>query len=117
MAWFETLAAAIVTGSALGAVLAGFFAYRRGASEKLLRAIVGDQEKRIKQLETDRDDLAAERDKLAKRVETLEHERQLPLTELTQLVIQQNTAQLDAIKALTTEMARLADKFAQETAR
>ena len=101
MTLFETISVAVVGGSALGATLAGFFAYRRGAREKVLSALVEDQERRINQLEE-------ERDGLLEKVQQLESERQLPLTQLTELIVNQHTQQMASIEKLTTKIASVA---------
>lgn len=108
MDWFSTLNVALLTGSALGATLAGFFAYRRGAREKVLSALVGDQEKRIAQLTEDRDELQ-------KRVTQLEAEKQLPLTNLTQLIIKHHSDQMTTMTAVTEQLAAVAKLLAEKS--
>lgn len=107
MGWFETLSAAIVGGSALGAVVAGFMSNRRGAESKLKDSIIADYEKRVKQLEDDKAAVETERDEALKRVTELENERQLPLTQLTELIVNQSAAQAKSFEAVTVHLARI----------
>jgi len=105
MSTFELLIAAVLGGSTLGATIAGFLAYRRGAREKVLTALVDDQDKRIKQLEGDRD-------RLAKQVENLEREKRLPLDQLSQLIVTQHTAQMKSMTDIANSMAEIARAIA-----
>jgi len=104
MGWFETLTAAILGGSALGAALAGFFAYRRGAREKVLSALVDDLTKY-------NEELKKKCDRLEKRVKSLEAERQIPLTELTKMIVEQHTAQMQSMSDIATALTNLAGRF------
>lgn len=105
MDWLTTLNVAILTGSALGATLAGFFAYRRGAREKVLEALVGDQDKRIKQLED-------ERKRHLRRIQALEAEKARPLTDLTELIVTQHAAQMESMKTVTEGLAEVVKTLA-----
>lgn len=104
MEWFNVLSAAVLGGSALGAALAGFFAYRRGAREKVLSALVGDLQTYNKELE----DKCA---RLEDRVQSLEHATQLPLETLTKLIIEQHAAQMKSSELLGSHMADIATQM------
>lgn len=102
----QTLSLIISIGAVLGTGVATFFAQRKGASDKVKDEIIGDQDKRITQLEQER-----ERDKKTivdqgRRIKQLEDEKQLPLNKLTSLIIENNkqqTALLNTIVELLKE--------------
>lgn len=100
----QTLGAAIVFGSALGATLAGFFAYRQKSLVTVLREANNDYKDRVEQLEQQRDSMVKDNKSLADRVKQLESEKRLPLEELTTLVIKQHTQQLDILHKIAEAM-------------
>lgn len=100
-----TLAVAITGGSTLGATIAGFFAVRQKTLVTLLREANGDYEKRVKQLEDDRDRFEKQTKDQAARIAQLESEKALPLENLIKLITSQHTATLRAITDLTKAIA------------
>lgn len=105
-----TLAVAITGGSTLGATIAGFFAVRQKTLVTLLREANGDYEKRVKQLEDDRDRLDKSDKEKAARIAQLEAEKALPLEKFVELITSQHTTTLSAITELTKAMKLVAKK-------
>lgn len=97
----STLAIAITGGATLGGTIAGFFAIRQKTLVTMLREANGDYEKRVKQLETDRDRLDRSDKEKTARIAQLEAEKALPLENFIKLITSQNDAVLSAITALT----------------
>jgi flagellar motility protein MotE (MotC chaperone) len=102
----QTLSLIISIGAVLGTGVATFFAQRKNASSKVKDEIIDDQERRILQLEGERErnqkTLADQED----RIKQLENEKTLPLTKLTTLIIENNkqhTALLNTIVELLKE--------------
>lgn len=102
-----TLAVAITGGSTLGATIAGFFAVRQKTLVTLLREANGDYEKRVKQLESDRDRFEKTTKDQAAEIAQLRAEKALPLDNFIKLITSQNEAVLSAITALTTAIQSL----------
>lgn len=109
----STLAIAITTGSALGATIAGFFAYRQKSLVTLLRESNKDYKDRVEQLEEERENLKKMIDDLNSRVKAMEQEKALPLEELTKLIIEQHTQQIKSTDKTTKELGALAKIIAQ----
>lgn len=107
--YIQILAGAIVLGSTLGATVAGFFAYRQKSLVTLLRESNSDYKDRNEQLETERDDLKKDVSKLKDAVDRLEREKRLPLEKLTQLIVQQHTAQLASMNSIATKLGEVAN--------
>lgn len=106
----QTLGAAIVLGSTLGATVAGFSAYRQKNLVVLLRESNKDYKDRSDQLEAERDELRVKVKTLQDDVAQLKREKTLPLERLTKLVISQHKdmhqSMIHLTKALnTTAMA------------
>ena len=93
-------------GVLLGSGVLNFVAYNRSKTNDVNRAVIDDQETRIKQLEEER-----KRDKQTitdqeTRIKQLENEKALPLETLTKLIISNNkqqTALLNTIVSLLKE--------------
>jgi len=102
----QTLGAAITFGSALGATIAGFFAYRQKSLVTVLRESNNDYKERVEQLEEDRDSKKREVESLTTRIMFLEREKQLPLEELTKLIMQQHTQQLQLMGKMAESIKR-----------
>lgn len=103
----QTLSLVISIGAVLGTGVATFFAQRKGASDKVKDEIIADQDKRITQLEDERD---RDQKKIAdqdKRIMQLETEKALPLEQLTALIISNDKRQT---KLLTTIVELLKEK-------
>ena len=89
MDFLTLLGGAITFGSALGATVAGFFAYRQKSLVTLLRESNKDYKDRVEQLEIERDGLNKRIDLLTTAVKALQDQKALPLENLTLLVTQQ----------------------------
>lgn len=113
MDFIQILAGAIVLGSTLGATVAGFFAYRQKTLVSLLRESNSDYKDRNVQLESERDELKKDVDKLKDTVARLEQEKRLPLEKLTDLIIKQHMAQLNSMNDIATKMGLIADQMAK----
>ncbi len=96
-----TLAVAITGGSTLGATIAGFFAIRQKTLVTMLREANGDYEKRVKQLESDRDRFEKLTKDQTQEIANLRAEKALPLENFIKLITSQNESTLAAITALT----------------
>ncbi len=105
-----TLAVAITGGSTLGATIAGFFAVRQKTLVALLREANGDYEKRVKQLEDDRDRFEKLNKEQTAEIAQLRAEKALPLENFIKLITSQNDATLSAITALTQAISALPQK-------
>lgn len=102
----QTLSLIISIGAVLGTGVATFFAQRKGATAKVKDEIIDDQEKRIKQLEEERERNQKTLADQESRIKQLENEKALPLTKLTTLIIENNkqqTALLNTIVQLLKE--------------
>lgn len=86
----QTLGAAIVLGSTLGATVAGFSAYRQKNLVVLLRESNNDYKDRNAQLEADNERYKTQIKELQTDVAQLKREKTLPLEKLTKLVISQH---------------------------
>lgn len=109
----QILAGAVVLGSTLGATVAGFFAYRQKSLVTLLRESNGDYKERNEQLESERDELKHDVVKLKDAVDRLEKEKRLPLEKLTQLIVQQHTAQLDSMNSIAIKLGDIAEAMSK----
>lgn len=109
----QILAGAVVLGSTLGATVAGFFAYRQKSLVTLLRESNSDYKDRNEQLESERDELKRELGKVKDAVDRLEKEKRLPLEKLTQLIVQQHTAQLASMNNIATKMGDIAQAMSK----
>lgn len=109
----ETLGAAIVAGSALGATIAGFFAYRQKSLVTVLREGNQDYKERVEQLERDREIDQKMLKKQAQQIEALQNEKRLPLDELTKLIVQQHSDQLKSTENLATQMSAVATQMGE----
>ena len=101
MDYLQALGAAITFGSALGAIVAAFFAQRQKSLVTLLREGNADYKLRVEQLEKDRDSLANVVQKQAEEIKQLKSEKALPLKELTQLIMTQHSENQESIMELT----------------
>jgi response regulator of citrate/malate metabolism len=109
----ETLGAAIVAGSALGATIAGFFAYRQKSLVTVLREGNQDYKERVEQLERDREVDQKMLKKQAQQIEVLQNEKRLPLDELTRLIVQQHSDQLKSTNDLATQLSKVAEQMGE----
>jgi response regulator of citrate/malate metabolism len=109
----ETLGAAIVAGSALGATIAGFFAYRQKSLVTVLREGNQDYKERVDQLERDREFDQRQLEEQARQIEALQQEKRLPLDELTRLIVEQHSEQIRSTENLATQMATVAKQMAK----
>ena len=104
--FIQSLAAAIVLGSTLGSIVAGFFAVRQRSLVTLLRESNNDYKQRNEQLEAERDELKVIVEQLRTDVAQLKREKTLPLENLTRLVIEQNAKTQKSIMSLTAELKK-----------
>lgn len=100
MDYLQAIGAAITFGSALGAIVAGFFAQRQKSLVTLLRESNNDYKERVEQLEQERDDLKKAVQALRDEVQELKRQRALPLEKLVKLVTQQHADTQKSIMAL-----------------
>lgn len=105
MEFLQVLGAAITFGSALGATVAGFFAYRQKSLVTVLRESNNDYKERVDQLIEEREELNKKIDFLTESVKRLEKEKQLPLDRLTKLVMSQNK-QIASVATSLSEVAK-----------
>lgn len=100
MDYLQAIGAAITFGSALGAIVAGFFAQRQKSLVTLLRESNKDYKDRVEQLEADRDRFEELSKKQADEIADLKRQKMLPLEQLIKLVTQQHADTQKSIMAL-----------------
>lgn len=96
----QTLSLIISIGAIIGTAVATFFANKKSSSEKVNRAVIADQEVRIKQLEDDGERKDKTISDYETRIKQLETEKALPLEQLTALIISNNKQQTALLKTI-----------------
>lgn len=95
-----TISLIISIGAVLGTGVATFFANKKSSSEKVLRQVVADQDTRIKQLDNEVGRLNGVIGDLTDQIKILQHEKQLPLENLTKLMMKNHTKELEVQNAI-----------------
>lgn len=96
----QTLTVILGLGSVLGSVVLNFYANRKTKTAEVNRAVIEDQEKRIKQLEEERERNQKTIADQEARIKSLETEKLLPLEKLTELINKNTQAQNDILESI-----------------